>query len=225
MVSQPTLLLTRPEPQSRAFLADCEKGLGKGIPALISPIIGIEDLGEVPDLAQFRAIVVTSGNGVRRLGSRLAGRTVYAVGEATAALARDHGARATALGMDVEGFLASADTVEGPVLYCRGRHSRGELARRLAERGVAVQEAVLYDQVPLPLGPEARRLLAGPSLVIAPVFSPLSAALLSEYVITAPLLMLAISPAVADAWHGPGEIRVADAPTSAALQRMVAEAF
>jgi uroporphyrinogen-III synthase len=58
--------------------------------------------------------------------------------------------------------------------------------------------------------------------VIAPLFSPRSAALLSGSAlqgVRAPLLVAALSPAVAEAWSGPAPaaLEVADRPEAAAL--------
>lgn len=220
-----TLLLTRPEPQSRAFLADCEAHLGRSIPVVISPLMRIEPMGDVPDLERYATIILTSGNGVARLGSALSGRHVVTVGERTAALAREHDAEAKHLDDDVEGFLENAATVRGPALFCRGVHSRGDLAKRLAERGIEVEEAILYDQVAEPLTNAARLLLAGSLPVVAPVFSPRSAKLLSSHRIAAPLTLLAISQATADAWTGGGEVLVAERPNAAAMRALVTKAF
>ena len=222
---QPTLLLTRPEPQSKAFLALCEKRVGHQISAVISPVIDIEPLGEPPDLDGFETVILTSGNGVRRLAADLADRTVVTVGEQTAALAREFGAEARALGQDVDDFLNRAGTIRGPALFCRGVHSRGDLAPRLAALGLEVTEAVVYDQKSRPLSPDARTLLSARTPLIAPVFSPRSAALLSRYPINAPFLVLAISDAVKTAWKSGGDIRVAEAPTQAAMCDLVARAL
>lgn len=223
--TEPTLLLTRPEAQSQAFLGLCEARLGRRIPVVLSPLMRIEPLGDLPELDRFATIVVTSGNGVKRLGSALAGRQVRTVGTGTAGKARDLGAEARALGENVDAFLAHVHDISGPVLVVRGVHSRGNLASRLAEAGHEVEEAVLYDQVAVPLNSAARGLLAGSSPVVAPVFSPRTAQLLAATTIEAPLTVIAISPAAAEAWRGVGKVRVAERPDAEAMCDLVGQAF
>ena len=218
--AEPTLLLTRPEPQSRGFLNQCEAAAGRRLPAVITPLMEIVPTGVVPELDRFETILFTSGNGIRCLRdvARLTKRSVCTVGERTAELARSLGADAVSIGEDVESFLANADQIAGPALLCRGEHSRGEVASRLAERGVEVEEAVIYDQVAQPLSTAGIRLLAGEGPVIAPIFSPRTAVLLGRHaVITAPLTVVAMSRNVAEAWAGPGTVQVAERPTSAAM--------
>ena len=220
-----TLLLTRPEAQSQEFLALCEALAGRRLPCVVSPVLEIVDLGEVPDLTLFRTVIVTSGNAVRRLGRTLAGRVVVTVGERTAALARDQGADARCLGPDVDAFLENIDGVEGPAVHVRGVHTRGDLAGRAAAKGLTVEEAVIYDQVARPLSRAAEALLQGNSPVVVPLFSPRSAGLLSATPIGAPIFVIAISPATRVAWTGPGRVTVAETPTAEAVCRAVTEAL
>lgn len=217
---EPTLLLTRPEPLSRAFLNQCEAVAGRRLSAVVSPIMRIETLGGLPDLDRYATVVFTSGNGVRSAmaESSLSGRTVLTVGEKTADIARKAGADAATLGEDADAFVARGREVSDPALLCRGVHSRGDLAGRLRAIGISVDEAILYDQVACPLSRAAQTLLAGPDAVVAPVFSPRSAQLLSGFgVIEAPVKIVAMSPAVADAWGGSGDVIIAERPDSAAM--------
>ena len=151
---------------------------------------------------------------------------VRTVGEKTAELARAAGAEARALGEDVEAFLESSEAIKGPAVFCRGVHSRGDLAGGLRERGLEVDEAVIYDQQALPLASAARKLLAGQAPVIAPVFSPRTAALLSGHGdISAPLTIIAMSAAVAGALGEAAETEVVPSPTSEAMQAAVLAHF
>ncbi|MYA89959.1 MAG: uroporphyrinogen-III synthase [Boseongicola sp. SB0662_bin_57] len=221
----PTLLLTRPEAQSASFLADCERRLGQRIPAVISPVMDIIPVAEPPDLNEFATIVAASGNAVRQLGDSLEGRIVLTVGEATAGLARGFGARAKALGETAESFLERIGEVAFPVIVCRGRHARCNLAERLSAQGANAVDVVLYDQAPRPLSRAAHALLAGSSPVLAPVFSPRSARLLSCHSATAPVMVLAISEAARAAWRGDAEFRVARHPTADSMCDLVVEAL
>lgn len=220
-----TLLLTRPEPQSRAFLSECESELNRRLPVVISPLLRIEPAGEVPDLTLYDTVVITSGNGVARLGASLSGRHVVTVGDRTAELARGQGADATALGENIEAFLRKADHLTGRVLVCRGVHSRCELAARLREQGADADEAILYDQVACPLSTAASLLLTGEAPVVAPVFSPRTAKLLSTCLVTAPMTVLAISTATAESWTAGGRVLIADQPDAASMRKLVAQAF
>lgn len=218
-----TLLLTRPDPQSRVFLADCEAEAGRSLPVVISPLLRIEPVGPMPDLDRYDTIVVTSGNAVRRLGAALSGMRVVTVGEKTAALAREHGADAEALGEDVEAFLGRAGTIDGSIVLCRGVHSRGDVADRFQRVGKDVDEAIIYDQIAEPLTDEALDLLTGDAPVVAPIFSPRTAGLLAANPITAPLTLLAISQATAEAWDKGGTVRIAERPDAKAMRALVRE--
>ena len=220
----PVLILTRPEPQSRGFLAELEDRLGCSVPAIVSPILKIVELGESPDLDAFQTLIFTSGNGVKRVADDLKGRNVVTVGQQTARYAEMAGATATCLGDTVEDFLANAAFIKSPALHVRGVHSRGDLANRLSAQGTDVIEFVAYDQVEQPISDEARRaLLAGTA--IAPIFSPRSARLLSEYECHPSTRILAISAATAQEWAGQGLLEVAVRPDRQAMLDLVAGAF
>ena len=222
-----TLLLTRPEEQSRAFLAFCEAA-GRSIDAVISPILKIVDVGKTPDLEAYAALVITSQNAVSRLAREdaLNGRTVFTVGARTAELAREAGAEAVSLGKNAEEFVENVDQIVAPCLHVRGAHTRGEIAAELTARGTPCEEAVIYDQVEQPLSENAKELLESDIPVAVPVFSPRSAALLSsEARFALPPLVVAMSAAVAEAWDGPGDIVIAKTPTNAAMREAVLDCF
>ena len=225
---RPTLLLTRPEAASKAFLSELRADTGADISAVISPILKIVACGPLPDLDGYATILLTSGHAVARLGRAglLEGRNVATIGERAALGARVFGAHAEALGEDAAEFLAMADQLVAPCLHCRGTHTRGEIAGTLTARGIRTDEAVIYDQVAEPLGADALALLESGAPVVAPVFSPRSARLLSDEVPPAANpVVIAISPAAADAWDAPGRISVAKAPTREAMIRAVAAAI
>ncbi len=218
--ASPTLLLTRPDAQSRAFLAECEASLGARIPAVVAPLIRIIDIGELPDLDQYEMLIVTSAHAVWRLAEvgALRGRQVACVGEVTAALARQQGASANALGADAADFLAEARQLKSPCLYVRGMHVRVDLVAELAERGVTAQEAIVYDQIAQPLGRAGEALLEGVAEVVAPLFSARTAELLGRSSdIRAPMRVIAMSEGVAAAWGGGGMVEIVSEPTSAAM--------
>ena len=144
------------------------------------------------------------------------------MGEATGAQARRGGAaEVRVLGADVDGLIGRADELSPPCLYCRGLHTRGDLAARLETAGIPTDEVVLYDARPLPLTRAADAVLSGSRPVVLPLFSPRSARLLAANPIAAPVRAVAISDAVAEAWNGPGDMRVAQEPTAEAMVRAV----
>ncbi len=223
-----TLLLTRPRARSEEFLSLCEASAGHRLPSVISPVIEIADVGELPDLSGYDTIILTSANAVRRLGPAglLRGRSVATVGTHTAELATVFGADARSLGDDVESFLASKPAFAGPAIHCHGVHARGALAARLLALGQACDEAVVYDQVAQPLNAAARALLDGTSRVVLPLFSPRSAKLVSASgPPIAPVTAIAMSQAVADAWQFGGDVRIAYEPRSDAMRDAVLSAL
>jgi uroporphyrinogen-III synthase len=113
-----------------------------------------------------------------------------------------------------------AERPKGPLLHLRGQHARGDVAARLTAGGVGTVERVVYDQRARPLSEEAGAVLGGAAPVVAPVFSPRSAALLAQVGrVVAPLAIAAISPAAAEAARPLGALRtvIADHPDGAAM--------
>lgn len=218
--SRTTLLLTRPERDSEEFLAAIQERLGRDVPALISPVLRIEQVAETGDLAGFETVIVTSRNAVFLAGRCLKGRSVATVGQRTADAARAFGAKATCLGDDVEAFLRNIGELRGPAVHLRGVHGR-DLAGRA---DVAVEERVIYDQVAQDLSGEARALLMSGKAVV-PVFSPRSAALVSGNPVAASTLVVAISDTAKAAWQSEGRVVTATAPTREAMLDLVASAF
>lgn len=226
--ASPTLLLTRPDAQSRAFLAECEGVLERRVPAVVAPVIRIVEVGNIPDLDQFATIAVTSSHAVRRLADEgaLRGRRVACVGEMTARLAREFGAEVVSLGADVSSFLERSEAIIGPCLYVRGRHVRLDLVAALEERGVMSEDVIVYDQIAQPLSRAGEALLFGASPVVAPLFSARTAELLGKTLgIRAPLTVIAISETVASAWIGGGDVRIVTEPSSAAMCAAVVRCF
>jgi uroporphyrinogen-III synthase len=125
------------------------------------------------------------------------------VGNRTAAAARAAGfvTRSAAGTLDalVEAIRRAGAT--GPLLYARGRDTAGSLTNSLKPFNITVKEMVVYEQQATPLSPVAAALLADDRPVLAPLFSPRSAALFcAEAPVQrrrAPLFLAALSPAVA----------------------------
>ncbi|WP_102106655.1 uroporphyrinogen-III synthase [Oceaniglobus roseus] len=231
MAQGATLLLTRPAAKSERFLALCRaRGFVGG--AVISPVLDIVPRDPGVDLAGFATLLFTSASAADAVAGRpdLGGQRAFAVGDATAAAVRRLGLDcASAAGSAAELVRLVADeSPPGPLLHLRGVHAAGDVAGELAARGLRVAEAVVYDQQPVPLTPAALALLHDAAPVLLPLFSPRSARLVRAAAAEAraPLDVAAISVAVAEAWGGPPDARVAARPDADSLANLVvARAF
>lgn len=213
---RPTLLLTRPEPDSRRFAA-----LLPEFSVVISPILRIVPAPH--DAARVQSapgLVFTSAHAVTFAG-RGEGRLALCVGGRTASVARDAGFSVREGGGTAESLMPLIAAAEVPLLHPRGRHVAQELP---------VESVIIYDQIACPLSDDAQHLLAGAAPVILPLFSPRSARLLSAAMgrARAPLWIAAISRAARAGWTAQ-VIReaMAGAPTAeavaAAIRRVVRE--
>lgn len=221
---RPVLVLTRPERQSRAFLADCEAHLGRPLHAVVSPALQIKPVPYDVDLDRYQTLIVTSRNALDHVDKNLAGRRIATVGKRTAERATELGAKSECLGETVETFLENAESLVGPALHLRGMHSRGALAERLNQRDILVDECVVYDQLAKPLSEGAVSALAN-GLGVAPIFSPRTAKLVSRYSVHPETRVFAISHATSEAWTGAGRLVVAEQPNQAAMRDLVVQAF
>ncbi len=184
-------LVTRPRAEAAAL---AEELAARGIAAIIEPLLEIQYRSEpVPDLAGVQAVLCTSANGVRALArlslARLANERavpLFAVGDASAARARDDGfARVLSAGGSV-GDLARLvrerlDPAAGRLLHVAGSAVAGDLAGALREDGFAVDRAVLYEARPAAgLGAASVRALAAGIVDFALFFSPRTAAIFAR---------------------------------------------
>ncbi|WP_417740722.1 uroporphyrinogen-III synthase [Salipiger sp.] len=201
---EPILLLTRPEAASRQFLTAVEADGGRGFRSIISPLIGIEVTGPLPDLQGVGGVIFTSANGVRAYEA-LGGPVLplcYTVGDATAEAARNAGFAPKIAAGDAASLVALilAEAPEVPLVHLRGTHARGAVAERLRAGGLSASEAVIYDQPAQELSAAAKAALQGDAPVIVPLFSPRSAAQFAGGAHgDAPLLVVAMSRDVAAA--------------------------
>ena len=196
-----TILLTRPRTDSERMREALQS---RGMRICVSPLIEPGSRPDRPTCAASRLSFSPRRTAVEAF-ARLcpdARPSGYAVGDATADAARAAGMRVVSAAGDAEALIRRilADGVRGPLLHLRGEHARGAIAQRLTAAGCPTREAVLYRQVEQPLSPEAMALLDGRAPVIAPLFSPRTAAIFSrQHRGRAPLLVAAMSAQVADA--------------------------
>jgi len=191
------LLLTRPVAQSRAFA----RSLGPvGAEVVIAPLTGIVALDWDRRLAEGVAgVVLTSANAVPAVAG-LAPLPAWCVGGATARAAEAAGFRVRTSGGDAVALIAdlTRDRPAGVWLHPHGRDLSRDIAADLAPAGIRLRGVPVYAAAALdwPAGLAGR--LAG-RRVVAPVFSPRAAALLSERVpaLAAGSVVVAISDAAA----------------------------
>jgi uroporphyrinogen-III synthase len=185
--------------------------------------------GPEPALDDVQAILATSANGVRALGSRTGRRDipVFAVGPQTAAEAvkagftdvRSADGDAVALA-EATGRWAQPGAV---LLHVCGTDAPGTLADTLGRNGFAVRRAALYGMAAATeLPPPARAALAQGQLDAVMFFSPKSARLFLELAQGLPiggLTALCISPATAQMLPAGAfaQLRIAERPNQAAM--------
>lgn len=176
------LIITRPRADSEILSARLRD---MGHQVLIEPMLTIQNRPEASlDLVGAAAWLLTSANGVRALAAHTERRDlpVLAVGEATAAAAREAGfVDVAAAGGDVGALAAlvrqNYKPTDGVLVHVAGSAVAGDLAGDLGADGYQLRRAVLY-------GAEAARQFSGPcrdALVSGEIdgvlfFSPRSAA-------------------------------------------------
>ncbi|WP_249011726.1 uroporphyrinogen-III C-methyltransferase [Conexibacter sp. DBS9H8] len=146
-----------------------------GARVIEAPTIRIVELpGPVPDLTGVDLIVFSSANGVGAFFGRLAaaavdaralaGLRVAAMGPGTARALAERGVRADIIPdrFIAEGMVEALSALTiARALIVGGREGRDVLADALTARGVAVEVAVVYENVVDPLTPETLTALAG----------------------------------------------------------------
>lgn len=212
-------MILRPEPGASATVA---RARTMGLEAVAMPLFEVEPVEwAVPDPAGFDALLLTSANAVRHGGPGLAGLRalpVYAVGEATAAAAREAGFEIAASGEGgVERLLGSVPAGVRLLHPC-GEH------RIEPQAAQAITALPVYRAAELP-APERLREIEGQTVA---VHSPRAARRLAELagdgaIDRSTVRIAAISEAAAAA-AGPNweKCEAADAPDEAALLALAA---
>ncbi|MEO0960933.1 MAG: uroporphyrinogen-III synthase [Pseudomonadota bacterium] len=207
------LLVTRPEPDASA-LADMLLALGHEV--LVAPVMQVVVREFSIDLSGVQAVLFTSANGVRAFAEQIGvppnGLTAFAVGKASAQVARDAGwTRVEAADGDVDALAALVTArlspKEGPLIHVSGKAAAGDLAGTLNASGFTVNRVVGYEARLVDTLPEtiASGLSSG-DLDGVLLFSPRSARVLADLAEKAGLSgklaaidAYCLSPAVADA--------------------------
>ncbi|MEJ2035581.1 MAG: uroporphyrinogen-III synthase [Maritimibacter sp.] len=152
---KPTLILTRPEAQSRA-LAEL---FADEADVVISPVMQIIAGGDVPDLARYRGMILTSANAVPFLPD-LTGLRIYCVGKRTGEAATEAGGEVELIALDADDLVARL-TDPGPLIHLHGEHVRGDVAERLNSAEIETDSAEIYRQEAMGLTPKAKTLIGG----------------------------------------------------------------
>ena len=199
------ILLTRPIAQSKAFWDSVSKRFPERFDPVLSPLLEIRAETAQIDTTGAQALLFTSRNAVDQFAMRSDARDVPAlcVGDATAALARQHGLSASSAGGDAAALagLAAASYVPGSghFIHFRGAHAAGSLVDALLAEGIEAEERILYDQHARALTEEAQTMLSRFSTIV-PLFSPRTSAVFHDalqHLSAKPPHIVAISEAAA----------------------------
>ncbi len=220
------VLLTRPRAASEEFAAALKVRSDAAV--MIAPVIEILPVGDKVETSGYAGVIFTSANAVPRAVPS-PGLPAYCVGKATAAAAKASGFDALSAEGDANDLIALIRRLEPPtpLLHLRGEHASGDIAKRLTAAGLPTKARVVYRQKDVGLTKEELDRIACAARVIAPVFSPRSAARLASELGQLPrMTVVAISPAAAAAYAaGAGRIVNALAPTQDAMLDAVADAL
>jgi uroporphyrinogen-III synthase len=230
------VLVTRPEADARPL---AERLQTLGAEAVIAPLLTVVPRGDADiDLDGIQAVLATSANGVRALAAVSPRRDlpIYAVGDASAACARDEGfATVISAAGDVQSLASvvadALDPAAGTLLHVAGTAVAGDLAGALGKAGFAVRRTVLYEaETAAALPAVAEEGLREGSLDAVLLFSPRTARTFVRLVASAGLAArcqtvdaLCLSPAVAEAvatleWR---RLRVAATPDQDSLLQLL----
>jgi uroporphyrinogen-III synthase len=199
---RPTLLLIRPELQSRRFADEFCTDFGADWPIVVSPLLEIVIIAA--PIPAAREIIFTSENAVGPFvaHSPAAQRRAWCVGPRTARAAADAGFQVRVGPGNAEGLLPLilAERPAGRLLYVRGRHAASDLENALISAGIEAESVVVYEQEARVPTPEAAALLCSDAPVLVPLFSPRSARLFAQAATDAQaeLRIAAISAAAAE---------------------------
>jgi uroporphyrinogen-III synthase len=154
------VLVTRPHPDDDSTAASLR---ARGFEVLLAPMLRFEPVAFDDEDLRYGAVIVTSANALRGIepqlkGSKLLKLPLFAVGEHTAAVAREAGfatvisAKGDAASLrDLVLASVKAKTLKkaSPLLYLAGADLARDLAGELGERGFTVVTQTTYRMVPL----------------------------------------------------------------------------
>jgi uroporphyrinogen-III synthase len=165
------VLITRPEPGATQTAA---RVTALGFRPIVAPVLSITPCAVRPP-DRLAATVLTSRNAVQACQPSMYDRPVFAVGDATAALAAEAGfnsvfsadADATALASLIANTMSP---MEGTLFLPTAQGQGGELAASLRQHGFRVLRRVAYQVTPVGSLPEAAALCLRQGQVAAAMF-------------------------------------------------------
>jgi|CXWL01.1.fsa_nt_gi uroporphyrinogen-III synthase len=141
--------ITRAMPDA---LATADRVRERGAEAVLAPLLVLTPLAFETDTREVQALLFTSANGARAFAGASQSRSipVLAVGDATAAVARNAGfsdVRSAAGNVETLANLAkvSLDRSKGKLLHVSGSHVAGNLAELLGEAGFDAERRIAYE--------------------------------------------------------------------------------
>ncbi len=234
----PAFLLTRPQAYSQRYAATLQHCFGPGLSITISPLIAPRLLQTPFPVGPWDWLILTSETGVAAYAQhpdRPDGlpKRAFCVGDRTAEVAQEAGLETISADADAVALIAliQKHRPKGRLLHICGAHRRGDVAGNLSKSGIPTEAFVLYEQEKQPLTPEAVELLSGTAPVLAPLFSPRTAAIFAKSLAgihpKAPLICATLSDAVTDALAEHGDITLcpAEKPTAEALTDAIKKYF
>ena len=209
------LVILRPEPGASTT---AERARERGLEPVIVPLFEIEPVGwRAPQAGGFDGLLLTSANAVRMAGkelSKLRALRVYAVGEATAAAARESGFAIAGTGdAGIDRLLGSIEP-QLKLLHLAGEDRRQPAGVRQTITAITVYRAKPLDRPDLSQAEGAVLL----------VHSPRAGRRLGERTTDrGSMVIAAISPAAAEAaGDGWERVEVAEAPNDEAVLALAA---
>jgi len=209
------MLVLRPEPGASATVARARE---RGLDAVVMPLFTVEPVAwEAPEAGGFDGLLLTSANAVRRGGKGLEplrGLKAYAVGEATAAAARDAGFDIAATGdAGVDRLLGSIEP-DLKLLHLCGEDRHEPEGAKQKITAVTVYRAKPVD------APDLSDTGGAVALIYSPRAGQRFAELVSDRNTTS---IAAISEAAAEAvGEGWAKVEVAEQPSDDALLALAA---
>lgn len=213
------LVVIRPEPGCSASLAAARAAR---LEAHGFPLFEVVARSwEAPPPGQFDAILGGSANAFRHGGKGLAllrDLPVYAVGETTAAAAKEAGFGVVATGNGgLQGVIGTLPPHHRRLLRLAGE----ERVPLTLPRGATMDERVVYASVPRPMPPEMIALLRAPAMVAlhsAEAARHMAAQCVTHGIRRSLLRLIALGPRIATAaGDGWGEVATAAMPNDKAL--------
>lgn len=229
-------LITRPLGDAEAL---AETLRVRGVDSAIAPMLTIEPIVDAAlDLSDVQAVLLTSSNGARALAEATAERgiRIFAVGDSTARVARNHKFfRVESAGGDIEDLARlvahKLDPDDGPILHAAGQVVARDLSGVMINAGFTLRRVVLYKAEPATAMPgTASAALSAGTVDAVLFFSPRTAATFVTLAKQAGLegqcekvSALCLSAPVADAarelrWRS---VEIAERPDQAQLLRLV----